>query len=985
MSELTHDGVERQPLHLFTENAYLNYSMYVIMDRALPFIGDGLKPVQRRIVYAMSELGLNSSAKFKKSARTVGDVLGKYHPHGDSACYEAMVLMAQPFSYRYPLIDGQGNWGAPDDPKSFAAMRYTESRLSKYSQILLSELGHGTVDWIPNFDGTLQEPKMLPARLPNILLNGTTGIAVGMATDIPPHNAREIGQALTMLLDNPDAGLSDVMQYVQGPDYPTEAEVITAPEDIKKIYKTGRGSIRMRAVWQKEEGCAVITALPHQVSGAKVLEQIAALMRAKKLPLVDDLRDESDHENPTRLVIVPRSNRVDLEQVMYYLFVNTDLEKSYRVNLNMIGLDNRPAVKGLLTILNEWLVYRRQTVTNRLNHRLEKVLRRLEILKGLLIAYLNIDEVIELIRYEDEPKAELMRRFALSDIQAEAILELRLRHLAKLEEIKLQAESDELEKERDSIEKLLNSPRRLNTLLKKEIEADAKEFGDERRSPIRPQEEAKVVNEQDMLPSEPVTIVLSEMGWVRSAKGHEIDPSTMSYRAGDSYHSAVRGMSNQPVLFLDSTGRSYSLSPNDMPSGRSQGEPLTGKLTFPPDASVKYMLAGAAKQEYLLATKEGYGSVLSYEEMETKNKTGKGLLTVSDETELLAPFLVDAEKKNNQHWLVIITDKTRILAISAEHLNEMNKKGRGTRLVALGKEQSDVIEQIVLIAKNEALSFTVDGQQQTLKAEEISYFSGDVGDEPIPLKHLHPEAVTVIMSEKGLIRCQKGHNIDAKSVGFKTGDDYFDAVEGMSNQAVHLIDTTGQSYTVDVDALPSGRSKGDDLTGRLKVQKGAQLRHVVMGESSDKILMASDAGYGFICSIDDLTSKNRAGKSLLTLPENALPLPPQRLNDELSDLIMIITQGGRMLIFEASELPTMVKGKGNQMVSIPASQAASGEDKVAWLRVLPENASVTLHFGKRKLTMSMNELQTFKAKRGRRGTSLPRGAQSIDHIDIETH
>ena len=521
--------------------------------------------------------------------------------------------------------------------------------------------------------------------------------------------------------------------------------------------------------------------------------------------------------------------------------------------------------------------------------------------------------------------------------------------------------------------------------MKKEIEADVKEFGDDRRSPIRPQEEAKVVNEQDMLPSEPITIVLSEMGWVRNAKGHDIDPSAMSYRAGDNYHSAVRGMSNQPVLFLDSTGRSYTLSPTDMPSGRSQGEPLTSKLTFPPEASVKYMLAGNVGQEYLLATKEGYGSVLSYEEMETKNKTGKGLLTVSEDTELLEPFLVDAQKKNDQHWLIVITDKTRILAISAEQLNEMNKKGRGTRLVALGKEQGDTIEQILLAPKNEALIFMVDGQHEVLKAEEINYFSGNAGDEPIPLKHLHPEAVTVIMSENGLIRCQKGHNIDAESAGFKAGDSYFDAIEGMSNQPVHLIDTTGQSYTVDIDALPSGRSKGDTLADRLKIQKGAQLRHVIMGESTDKVLMASDAGYGFICQVEDLTSKNRAGKSLLTLPENALPLPPQRLNNESSDLIMIITQGGRMLIFEASELPTMVKGKGNQMVSIPAAQAASGEDKVAWLRILPENASVTLHFGKRKLTMSMTELLSFKAKRGRRGTSLPRGAQTIDHIDIETN
>ncbi|MBI0231292.1 DNA topoisomerase IV subunit A, partial [Yersinia pestis] len=572
MSDLTHDGAERLPLHTFTENAYLNYSMYVIMDRALPFIGDGLKPVQRRIVYAMSELGLNNSAKFKKSARTVGDVLGKYHPHGDSACYEAMVLMAQPFSYRYPLVDGQGNWGAPDDPKSFAAMRYTESRLSKYAEVLLGELAQGTVDWVPNFDGTMQEPKMLPARLPNILLNGTTGIAVGMATDIPPHNVREIAQAVLALIDKPTTSLDELLEFVQGPDFPTEAEIITPRDDIRKIYQNGRGSVRMRAVWKKEDGSAVITALPHQVSGAKVLEQIANQMRAKKLPMVEDLRDESDHENPTRLVIVPRTNRVDLDQVMSHLFATTDLERSYRINMNMIGLDNRPSVKGLLEILTEWLVFRRQTVRNRLNFRLEKVLKRLHILEGLLIAFLNIDEVIHIIRTEDDPKPLLMQRFSISETQAEAILELKLRHLAKLEEVKIRGEQDELAKERDQLQALLASERKLNTLIKKEIQADAAAYGDDRRSPLTERGEAKAMSEHDIVPSEPVTIVLSEMGWVRSAKGHDIDPSGLSYKAGDSFRAAARGMSNQPVVFIDSTGRSYALDPLTLPSARGQGE-----------------------------------------------------------------------------------------------------------------------------------------------------------------------------------------------------------------------------------------------------------------------------------------------------------------------------------------------------------------------------------------------------------------------------
>lgn len=746
MSDLTHDGTERVALHTFTENAYLNYSMYVIMDRALPFIGDGLKPVQRRIVYAMSELGLNASAKFKKSARTVGDVLGKYHPHGDSACYEAMVLMAQPFSYRYPLVDGQGNWGAPDDPKSFAAMRYTESRLSKYAEVLLSELGQGTVDYIPNFDGTLQEPKMLPARLPNILLNGTTGIAVGMATDIPPHNVREVANALVALLEKPDTSLDELLQYVQGPDFPTEAEIITPAEEIRKIYRSGRGSVRMRAVWKKEDGEIVISALPHQVSGAKVLEQIASQMRAKKLPMIDDLRDESNHENPTRLVLVPRSNRVDLDQVMNHLFATTDLERSYRINMNMIGLDGRPAVKDLSVILTEWLAFRRDTVRRRLSHRLERVLKRLHILEGLLVAFLNIDEVIHIIRTEDEPKPVLMARFSLTDTQAEAILELKLRHLARLEEMKIRGEQDELSKERDQLQALLASERKLNTLIKKEIQADAQTYGDDRRSPLQEREEAKAMSEHDFVPSEPVTIVLSEGGWVRSAKGHDIDPSGLSYKAGDSFRAAARGKSNQPVVFIDSTGRSYALDPLSLPSARGQGEPLTGKLTPPPGAT---------------------------------------------------------------------------------------------------------IEQVLMA--------------------------------------------------------------------------------------------------------------GDD----------------------QKLLMASDAGYGFVCTFSDLVARNRAGKAMLTLPDNARVLPPLEIHGE-DNMLLAVTKAGRMLMFPVNDLPELSKGKGNKIISIPAAQAASGEDTLIWLFVLPPQSSVTLHVGKRKLTLKPEDLQKFRAERGRKGTLLPRGLQRIERVEVDT-
>ncbi|EKO3377749.1 DNA topoisomerase IV subunit A [Vibrio fluvialis] len=746
-TEITYDGVEQLPLRKFTEDAYLNYSMYVIMDRALPYIGDGLKPVQRRIIYAMSELGLSASAKYKKSARTVGDVLGKYHPHGDSACYEAMVLMAQPFSYRYPLVDGQGNWGAPDDPKSFAAMRYTEAKLSKFAEVLLSELGQGTVDWQPNFDGTMKEPKMLPARLPHILLNGVTGIAVGMATDIPPHNVREVAAATIHLIDNPQASLPDLMQYVKGPDYPTEAEIISPQIELEKVYRTGRGSVRMRAVWHKEGSDIVISALPHQVSGAKLLEQIANQMRAKKLPMVEDLRDESDHENPTRIVIVPRSNRVDCDLLMNHLFASTDLERSYRVNLNMIGLDNRPQVKGLVSILSEWIQFRRETVRSRLQHRLDKVLARLHILEGLLIAYLNIDEVIEIIRTEDDPKTVLMARFGITDIQADAILDTKLRHLAKLEEMKIRGEQSELEKERQKLEELLGSERRLNTLLKKEIKADAETYGDDRRSPLVEREEAKALTERDLMPSEMITVVLSEKGWIRHAKGHEVDCEGLNYKAGDNYLAHACGKSNQQAVFLGSDGRSYSLESHTLPSARGQGEPITG---------------------------------------------------------------------------------------------------------------------------------------------------------------------------------------------------------------------------------------------RLNVAEGTSIRQVVMGEEDQLWLVGSDAGYGFVCKGTDLLSKNRSGKALVNLPDNAEVMTPQAVNDLQSDEILAITNQGRMLLFPIKDLPQLGKGKGNKIINIPAAKAKSREEVVSHLLALPKDVSVTLYAGKRKLGLKPSDLDNFRGERGRRGALLPRGLQRVTRIELES-
>ena len=745
MTNINYEGIEQMPLRTFTERAYLNYSMYVIMDRALPFIGDGLKPVQRRIVYAMSELGLNAMAKYKKSARTVGDVLGKFHPHGDSACYEAMVLMAQPFSYRYPLVDGQGNWGAPDDPKSFAAMRYTESRLSKISEILLSELGQGTVDYQPNFDGTLAEPQYLPARLPHILLNGTTGIAVGMATDIPPHNISEIADAAVMLLDNPKAGLDDVLEIVQGPDFPTEAEIISPKSEIRKIYEQGRGSIKMRATWKKEDGEIIISTLPHQSSPSKVIAQIAEQMTAKKLPMLEDIRDEADHENPIRIVLVPRSNRVDTDALMAHLFATTDLEKSYRVNMNMIGLDHKPAVKGLLEILNEWLSFRRTTVTRRLQYRLDKVLSRLHILEGLMIAFLNIDEVIEIIRHEDDPKAELMARFNLSDEQADAILNLRLRHLAKLEENQLKAEQDELEKERLNLEAILGSERRLNTLIKKEIQEDAKKYASPRMSQLVEREEAKMISESDMTPAEPVTVILSEMGWVRCAKGHDIDPKSLSYKAGDNYRSHACGKSNQAVVFIDSTGRSYALDPLSLPSARSQGEPLTGKLNLPAGATIEYVVMASEQQELLMASDAGYGFICKFEDLIARNKAGKALISLPENAKVMKPKTLT----NATTLVVAMTSAGRMLIFPAKDLPALSK-GKGNKIVTIpaanAKERSELLVKLLLISDQASLEFHSGKRKIVLKPEDLQKFRAERGRKGSTLpRGLHTNVEIVVI------------------------------------------------------------------------------------------------------------------------------------------------------------------------------------------------------------------------------------------------
>ena len=739
------DGVEQISLSNYSQQAYLNYSMYVINDRALPHIGDGLKPVQRRIIYAMSELGLKAGAKFKKSARTIGDVIGKFHPHGDSACYEAMVLMAQPFSYRYPLVDGQGNWGSPDDPKSFAAMRYTESKLRKYADLLLSELEQGTVDWKPNFDGTLEEPQLLPARLPNVLLNGGSGIAVGMATDIPPHNLREVASACIHLLENPKATVSDLLLHVKGPDFPTAAEIISPPSDIAALYESGRGSVKARAVYHVESGDIVITALPYQVSGARVLEQIAAQMQKKKLPMVVDLRDESDHENPTRIVIVPRSNRIDVEAVMLHLFATTDLEKSYRVNFNMIGTNGRPQVKDLRTVLNEWLEFRTVTVRRRLQNRLDRILQRLHILEGLLAAFLNIDEVIHIIRTEDKPKLVLMERFSLSEVQAEAILELKLRHLARLEEIKIRAEQEELAAERDRLEQILGSAARLKTLIRKEITEDAETFGDERMSKLVQRSEAQAFSETELMSAEPITVVLSERGWARAAKGHDVDAVALQYKSGDGFKFATRGRSNQNAIFIDSTGRTYSLASHTLPSARGQGEPLTGRLT--------------------------------------------------------------------------------------------------------------------------------------------------------------PES-------------------------------------------------------------------------------GATFEGVLMADDAQQVLLASDAGYGFVAKVSELQSKNKSGKSVLKLPSGSKVLPPLMVSDYSAQLVVAISNEGRMLMFPLSELPELPRGKGNKIMSIPSARASERIEFLVALCVMGAGDTLIVHAGKRHLNLRLTDLEHYRGERGRRGNKLPRGFQNVDRVEV---
>ncbi|MGJ8521769.1 DNA topoisomerase 4 subunit A [Carnimonas sp. R-84981] len=717
--------IEQMSLKRYTEKAYLDYSMYVILDRALPSIGDGLKPVQRRIVYAMSELALSASAKYKKSARTVGDVLGKFHPHGDSACYEAMVLMAQSFSYRYPLVDGQGNWGSPDDPKSFAAMRYTESRLSRFSELLLGELGQGTVDWSPNFDGTLQEPSVLPARLPHVLLNGGSGIAVGMATDIPPHNVHEVVKATRHLLRHPDASVTDLCKYLPAPDFPTAAEIITPKSELRKLYQSGRGSVKMRARFKIEDGDIVITSLPYQVSGAKVLEQIASQMQAKKLPMVVDLRDESTHEEPTRLVVVPRSNRVDTQQLMDHLFATTDLEKGQRVNLNLIGLDGRPRVMALNELLGEWLTFRRTTVRRRLEHRLGKVNDRLHILDGLLIAYLSIDEVIRIIREEDEPKQALIAAFKLSERQAEAILELRLRHLAKLEEVKLNAERDKLEEERQYLEKILGSEEEMTDLIEQELKDDAEKFGDERRSALVEREESKALSEMDLVGSDPITVVLSKGGWIRSAKSHDIDPTSLSYKSGDSYLCSVRGKSNEQLVLLDDTGRTYTLAAHQLPSARSQGEPVTGKINLPAGAQIVAMMLDKPKARYLLASDGGYGFVTEIEALVGRSRSGKAVLTLPKGCAVLNPCPAEGTAR-----VAVASNQGRLLVFDLAELPEM-AKGKGNKMIGIpGKASAareEFVRDLVVVPEGGSLVVHAGKRKLTLKPADLDAYQSERG------------------------------------------------------------------------------------------------------------------------------------------------------------------------------------------------------------------------------------------------------------------
>src|SRR6476646_1406833 len=738
--ELNFEGIVRQTDPTITEKAYLDYSMYVILDRALPALGDGLKPVQRRIVYAMSELGLSAVSKHKKSARTVGDVLGKFHPHGDTACYEAMVLMAQPFAYRYPLVDGQGNWGSQDDPKSFAAMRYTEAKLTKYADVLLGELSDGTVDWTPNFDGTLEEPVILPARLPNLLLNGTSGIAVGMATDIPPHNLREVAAACIHLLEDPEATTAALMKHVKGPDLPTGAEIISPRADLKEFYDKGVGAFKARATWEIEDGNAVITAFPYQVSPTRVQEQIAEQMRAKQLPMVEDLRDESDHENPTRLVIVPRSNRVDLTEVMNHLFATTDLERNYRVNLNIIALDGRPRVMSLREILGEWLEFRTTTVTRRLQHRLEKVTKRLHVLDGLMVVYLNLDEVIRIIRREDEPKPVLMKRFKLSDEQAEEILNTRLRHLAKLEEMKIREEQKSLAAEREELEALLKSKAKLKKLIASEIRADAEKYGDERRTKIIEREAAQAIDETSLSPNEPVTVVLSTGGWVRSAKGHEVEPAGLSYKSGDAFQALARGRSLQSAVFIDSTGRTYTLPAHSLPSARGYGEPLSGRLDPPDGAKFAGVMIGEPEDLWLLASDAGYGFTARLKDLITDRRAGKTILTVPENAHVLAPAPVFSPDS----LLAAISSEGKLLAFPVGEVPEM-PRGKGNKLYDIpGKKaraRTELMTAVAVVPPKGSLILWSGETQKVLERRELQDYPGERAQRGAVLKHGWPRKI----------------------------------------------------------------------------------------------------------------------------------------------------------------------------------------------------------------------------------------------------
>jgi len=739
--ELNFEGIERQPLGTFTEKAYLDYSMYVILDRALPALGDGLKPVQRRIVYAMSELGLSAVSKHKKAALTVGDVLGKFHPHGDTACYEAMVLMAQPFAYRYPLIDGQGNWGSQDDPKSFAAMRYTEAKLTRYAEVLLSELSDGTVDWVPNYDGSREEPAILPARLPNLLLNGTTGIAVGMATDVPPHNLREVAAAAIHLLEDPEATTAALMKHIKGPDLPTGAEIVSPRADLKEFYDKGVGTFKARATWDLEDGNVVITAFPYQVSPTRVQEQIAEQMRAKKLPMVDDLRDESDHENPTRLVIVPRSNRVDLTEVMNHLFATTDLERNYRVNLNIIALDGRPRVMSLREILGEWLEFRTTTVTRRLQHRLEKVTKRLHILDGLMVVYLNLDEVIRIIRREDEPKPVLIKRFRLSDEQAEEILDTRLRHLAKLEEMKIREEQKTLAAEREELEGLLKSKAKLKKLIATEIRADAEKYGDERRTKIIEREAAQAIDETSLIPNEPVTVVLSTGGWARSAKGHDIDPGALSYKSGDAFQALARGRSLQPAVFIDSTGRTYTLPAHSLPSARGYGEPLSGRLDPPDGAKFAGVMIGEPEDLWLLASDAGYGFTARLKDLISDRRAGKTVLNVPENAHVLPP----APVLSPDSLVAVVSSEGKLLAFPVGEIPEM-PRGKGNKLYDIpgkkAKTRTELMTAVAVVPPQASLVLWSGDQQKLLAWKELQEYVGERAQRGAVLKRGWPRKIT---------------------------------------------------------------------------------------------------------------------------------------------------------------------------------------------------------------------------------------------------